>query len=151
MTATCLLDCVKFDVVGALEDTADFARRIRGERASGGGGDAEEGFEWPHLHSNALDARAARVADFDCVTREAIFQAYWEDFAALAAHQPHAPPVARAYGALRCSKEQVLREVALVDDPLARELASRIDAFDDRRIRGPLECRPGGLEALGHS
>ena len=133
MTATCLLDCVRFDVVGALEDTADFARRMRGE-----GG---EGFEWPHVHSNALDARAARVADFDCVTREAIFQAYWEDFAALAAHQPRAPPVARAYGALRCSKDQVLREVALSDDPLARDLAARIDAFDDRRIRRPLECR----------
>ena len=35
MTATCLLDCVRFDVVGALEDTADFARRMRGEGGEG--------------------------------------------------------------------------------------------------------------------
>ena len=38
MTATCLLNCVRFDVVGALEDTADFARRMRGEGGGSIGG-----------------------------------------------------------------------------------------------------------------
>ena len=115
--ASCLFSSLSYDVVGALEDTDAFTSLL-GLR------------EWPHLHSNSAPelVGAVRTSSLDCVTREAVYQAYQEDFQ-LARWQQGASPVARTYASMRCTPQELARELAQLREDSGAEEAANFRAY----------------------